>query len=270
MVPRGPSFAFTTPIALSPRRHTHRRATDQRGAPLRMALPDNSALQRSVAQWGLNIDPKDSFNSISALRVEPPLLCVPDLLTPAQCDALIAAQSANMSESELYLNYRLNTDSRSQRCGFRSNVAHDEPSLQPVLEQIHKLLGFSDRSFLFAEQLWTRPTRRTVVIRDVTTVRYEPGEGVPAHVDGKDCTVLICLQEPKRGGRTIFPKDAVYVEQTRGTALIYHSKEKLLHYAEEVEEGTKWVLQLLIDFNVRPDELDVKVDYATGQVQVAS
>ncbi|KAI0563307.1 Prolyl 4-hydroxylase alpha subunit [Gracilaria domingensis] len=235
-----------------------------------MALSDNSLLQPSVAQWGPYIDSKDSFNSISALRVEPPLLSVPKLLTVAQCDALIAAQSANMSESELYLSYRLNTDSRSQHCGFRSNVAHDEPSLQPVLEQIHNLLGFSGRSFLFAEQFWTRPTRCTVVIRDLTTVRYEPGEGVPAHVDGKDCTVRICLQELKREGRTNFPKDSVYLEQTRGMALIYHSKEKLLHCAEEVEEGTKWVLQLLIDLNVRPDKPDVKVDCATRQVQIAS
>ncbi|CAN8067982.1 unnamed protein product [Agarophyton chilense] len=270
MIGCSPRLAFTTSVVLAKTHHARDNIRKQRKASLWMALPKNHALQQSVAEWGLTIDPQDDFDSISSLNVQPPLLRVPDLLTPAQCDALIAAQSTNAFESELYLNYRLNTNSGTQSCGFRTNVAPNEPSFQPILEQIHKVLGFTNRSFVFAEQLWTRPTKRTVVIRDATTVRYKPGEGVPAHVDGNDCTVLICLQEPKRGGRTIFPNDGVYVEQMRGSALIYHSKHKLLHFAEEVEDGTKWVLQLLIDFTIRPDEPDVDIDYTTGRVKIAS
>ncbi|PXF40610.1 hypothetical protein BWQ96_09673 [Gracilariopsis chorda] len=255
-----------------------------------MALPDNPALRESVKCWGLNIDSHNQFAAITALNTDPPLLRVPNFLTPDQCEALIAAQTTKNNESNLYLNYRINQElnsadeseeaaqliqctdtadsyvSSSARSGFRAQVHHNEAALQPVLQQLNKLLGFEQREFVFAEELWIRPTKRTVVIRDVTTVRYYVGEGVPPHVDGKDCTVLICLQEPDHGGRTVFPEDAVWVAQTRGTALVYHSKKQLLHFAEAVEKGTKWVLQLLIDFRVRADELDVHIDYKTGAV----
>ena len=48
----------------------------------------------------------------------------------------------------------------------------------------------------------------------------------------------------------------------KGTALFYSSKKELLHYAERVRAGEKWIMQLLIDFKVKPGEL--AIDHRTG------
>ena len=82
-------------------------------------------------------------------------------------------------------------------------------------------------------------TDERVVVRDQTTVRYEVGEGVAPHVDGKHVTVLICLEEPLSGGRTVFPDDGIAVAPKKGCAFVYRSCGELVHFAEAV--GTKWV-----------------------------
>lgn len=254
-----------------------------------MRLPSNRRLQEAVSEWGLTIDAADRFGSgITALSTDPPLLRVENFLSAGECAALVALQRARTDESDLYLNYRVNREvgaaaasneaaglisefsaaratlDASMRSGLRCQVAPDAPALQPVLRQASALMGFSGREFVFAEGMWRRPSRRSVVVRDQTTVKYDIGEGVAPHVDGHDATVLVCLQEPKKGGRTVFPEASIAVEPVVGAALVYRSKKGLLHFAEAVEEGQKWVLQLLIDFRVRGDEPDV--DFGTGTV----
>ena len=111
-----------------------------------------------------------------------------------------------------------------------------------------------------------RPNARTYVVRDVTVVHYREGEGVRPHVDGKDATVLVYLScgELGMGGATCLPEVGLRVEPVKGDALIYWSKGELLHFAERVRGGDKWILQMLIDFRVRPGEPDV--DFRTGRV----
>ena len=57
-----------------------------------------------------------------------------------------------------------------------------------VAPRVLRLLGLETRNHRFAEELYFRPDRATVLIRDATVVRYRGGEGVAPHVDGKDCT----------------------------------------------------------------------------------
>lgn len=254
-----------------------------------MRAPANKTLQTNLAAWGVTIDPDDKFGDrISAISVDPPMLRVENFITPAECDAIIALQRCATDESDLYLNYRVNhevgvstasaeaekligefsssraTLDASMRSGFRAQVAPTAGELEPVLRSTKAVLGFGSRGLVFEEGLWIRPNRRTVVVRDQTTVRYGAGEGVAPHVDGKDATVLVCLQAPEEGGRTVFPEEGIAVPGVKGVALVYRSKKGLLHFAEAVGKGEKWVLQLLIDFRVRADEADV--DFSTGQV----
>ena len=254
-----------------------------------MHAAPNNALPLALSAWGLSLDPHNKLAaSLTTINRSPPLLRIANFLTASQCDALIALQAAATSESDLYLNYRVNRElsssaiSReaarliaefplardalrpSMRSGFRAQIPPDAPQLRPVLRAVSDALGFAGRDFVFAEGQWIRPTRRTVVVRDQTTVQYRVGEGVAPHVDGKDLTVLVCLHAPEDGGRTVFPEDGVAVKPEKGAAIVYRSKDALLHFAEPVHAGTKWVMQLLIDYNVRPDEIDV--DYQTGTV----
>lgn len=254
-----------------------------------MRLPDIPQLERNLSKLGLTIDPHDEFGPhISALCTNPPLLRVSNFLNASQCAALIKLQSDVTTESDLYLNYRVNQQvtsttrsaeaaklidefsasraslTSSMRSGFRAQISPTAIEMQPVLKRTKELLGFSGREFVFEENMWRRPNGRSVVVRDQTTVKYEVGEGVAPHVDGKDVTVLICLEAAEEGGRTVFPEEGLAVKGEVGSAIIYQSKKGMLHFGEAVEKGRKWVLQLLIDFQVRHDELDI--DYSTGMV----
>lgn len=250
----------------------------------------SSDLRELTSDWGLTLDPYNRHTSnLSVVHQAPPLLRHNALLTASECKALILCQMDNRTEASLYLNYRVNREVASGEdsaeaaaliaateasatamranmlSGFRAQVTPDEKALAPLLERLQDVLGFHGRQWTFAEGAWVRPNRRQVVVRDVTTVHYNVGEGVAPHVDGKDITVLICLKEPIRGGRTVFTKENIAMPPKLGAALIYSSKTQLVHFAEPVSDGEKWVLQLLIDHRIRDDEMDV--DYSTGHVK---
>lgn len=287
-------LSFLTPCPTLRLHAAHHHPVQQpRTRHVYMRVPQHPELQTNLQSWGVTIDPSDTFGSrISPVSIDPPLLRIENFLTDAQCDALIALQDGATDESDLYLNYRVNKEvnssaasteaeklieefsssqstlDASMRSGFRAQIPPESPELVPVMERTRALLGFEDREFVFEEGIWRRPNRRTVMVRDQTTVRYNVGEGVAPHVDGNDVTVLICLKQPEQGGRTVFPEDGLAVVPMHGAAIVYRSKKELLHFAEAVTQGQKWVLQLLIDFHVRDDEPDV--DFATGKVFQAS
>lgn len=260
------------------------------------AAAQAQALNAHVSEaWALNLDPSNNHaQHLSLLCKSPPIVRHSSLLTPSECACLIKSQSKNTSESSLYLNYRVNkqlttsTSSQSSEAaeliaatrlsaasslsasspsGFRSQIPSDNSVLHnSLLPKLKGLLGISEnRKWVFEEGAWVRPNSRQIIIRDATTVFYRKGEGVPPHVDGKDLTVLICLKEPGEGGATVFTKEEVAVRPQQGAGILYQSKESMPHFAQVVEDGEKWVLQLLIDFVIRDDEMD-GVDYTAGTV----
>lgn len=219
-----------------------------------------------------------------------------NFLSIEQCESLINKQSKKTNstdEADLYLNFRVNQEvshsdgqqsneaaaliaateisatsslDAGSRSGFRAQVDPQLPEVEAVLDKLGELLGFKakQRKWVFEEGAWVRPNKRQVVVRDVTTVHYEHGEGVAPHVDGKDLTILICLHQPQFGGDTVFTTQGIAVPPLQGQAILYSSKTAMPHFAQPVEKGVKWVMQLLIDHGVRADELEV--DYITGQV----
>lgn len=247
------------------------------------------------------------FDRATRLNDDPPAFAVDAFLTPEECAEIIrSAQEQRLSgaaEADLYLNYRVNQEvdggdgqsgeaaaliedqnlSRDQlsagaSSGFRLQLSRLGAQLERCHEEgddalgrrLLRLLGLADRRLRFAEDPWIRPDRLYVVVRDVTAVHYLPGEGVAPHVDGKDVTVLIYLNDVAEGcgGRTVFPEDGFASTPVLGRALVYHSKQRLLHYSEALraEGGEKWVMQLLVDFRHNDLSSEPFVDYRTGQV----
>lgn len=211
--------------------------------------PAVSATVAPVTQQPLNWDvtlPSDLRHEV--LNVSPPLLRLPGFLTTDECGALISAQlQASPSERDNYLNF----DSGAGH-GLRQGVDPTGAALVPVLRQLSKM--FPGRAARFAEELFHRPSAGELIVRDATTVHYQAGEGVARHVDGKDLTLLVYLQAPTDGGATVFPDIGHHARPAVGDALLYESKEGLLHFAEDVADGEKWVLQLLVDYRVRADD----------------
>jgi 2OG-Fe(II) oxygenase superfamily len=258
-------------------------------------LHSRPALAKSLERWGLRPDSLNRF-ALTALNADPPLLCVDEFLSDAECNALVESQRQQSAECDMYLNYRVNSElvetegagvsaeavklidawslssdalTAGDRSGFRTRVDPGSDAFQPILEKVKVLLGLERKEAVFAEDAWVRPNRRSFCIRDQTTVYYRLGEGVSPHVDGKDATVLIYLSgeasvSDEAGGATCFPEIGLRIKPKKGTALLYWSKHHLLHYAEKVRVGEKWICQLLVDFRVRNDEPEV--DWQTGQI----
>ena len=91
--------------------------------------------------------------------------------------------------------------------------------LDLVAPKALSLLGLSHRNYRFKEELYYRPDRATVIVRDATVVRYREGEGVAPHVDGKDATLLVYLNTCRGGGHTVFPEDGLAFPPRQGGAL---------------------------------------------------
>lgn len=155
------------------------------------------------------------------------------------------------------------------RCTEQELEEEARPQGGSIARRVADLLGLGREAILFSDKLWYNPSQSRFCFRDQTVVHYKVGEGVAPHVDGKDATILMYLNDVPEGcgGRTIFSEAGLAMPVRRGTALLYCSKgQNLLHYAERVAEGEKWVSQFLIDFKYRPGMGELKVDYETGAV----
>lgn len=72
------------------------------------------------------------------------------------------------------------------------------------------------------------------------------------------------------GGRTVFPDYGFAQTPSEGTALFYRSQEDLVHYSEAIipkhhHPTTKWILQLLLDFDHEYQPGDCIIDFRTGE-----
>lgn len=237
--------------------------------------------------WGL-VPATERF-AMTLQNESPPLIRVSSFLTREECERIVAAATADDAEEcTEYLNFRVNEDEGGaiESSGYDEaqaaaavewsggalsgrRVRMPEAVLEVVAPKVMDLLGLEHRRYRFAEELFYRPDRATVIVRDATVVRYREGEGVAPHVDGKDATVLIYLNTlTNGGGRTVFPEDGLAFAPVSGDALVYDSTKDLLHFAEPVAKGKeKWVMQLLIDHRLPPGhESSPLVDWETGNI----
>lgn len=215
----------------------------QRSRPVHCSTTINKP---SVLNWSVRL-PKSLRYEV--LNEYPPLIRLESILSKSACAALIEHQKSNSApERANYLNF----DSGDGH-GFRQGIDPKCAAFTPVDSLLREL--FPERTARFSEELWVRPRNHEIVVRDATTVHYHAGEGVGAHVDGKDATLLFYLQEPISGGDTNFCNAQISCPVKQGDALLYESKHALTHYAEKVTEGEKWVMQLLIDYRVRSDDI---------------
>lgn len=256
-----------------------------RGARARAAASSDVMDAVGVA-WGLA--PATHAFDISLQHEAPPLLRVRHFLTDAECDAIVAAASGDDVEvCTEYLNHRVNAGEEAGDSsgydeaaasaalewsdGATSGLRVRAPAsvVETVAPRVLDLLGLEGRGFRVADQLYYRPDRATVLVRDATVVRYRGGEGVAPHVDGKDATVLVYLNTVEGGGgRTVFPEDGLAFSPVKGDALVYDSRDDLLHFAEPVLNGReKWILQLLVDHRLPPGgDTAPLVDWETGKI----
>ena len=255
-----------------------------------LASASTSALVDAVGEaWAL--EPATDRFAMTLMNESPPLIRVGGFLSEDECERVIrAACGDDAEECTEYLNHRVNVDDGGE---LDEPSGYDEEQARVALEwsagatsgrrvratgealdlvgpKVLELLGLSHRKIRVAEELYFRPDRATVIVRDATVVHYQANEGVAPHVDGKDATVLIYLNtvDGDGGGRTVFPEHGLAFPPSKGDALVYDSRDDLLHFAEPVADGReKWVMQLLIDHRLPPGSENAPlVDWETGLV----
>ena len=179
---------------------------------------------------------------------------IPNFLTHAQCDALVAAaESRGLIPSEVggVDDGRLDLSVRvSEQTWF-------SPGQHPVTDVIRKKTA----AVLAAAVGSGGACIPKYKFEDIQVARYVPGGKYDEHHDGTECvdgtcpanqrltTLMVYLSEPEGGGRTRFPLLGKSVAPRKGSALFFWVAdpasrdifEKTLHAGEPVTRGTKWI-----------------------------
>jgi len=71
---------------------------------------------------------------------------------------------------------------------------------------------------------------------------YLPGERIRPHVDSNRATLLVYLNDVRRGGHTVFPTLGFKVRPLKGLMLVFPNQPPLMHAGEPVDVGDKWIL----------------------------
>ena len=176
-----------------------------------------------------------------------------DLLTPEECDQLIAyAKKKGMKESDV-LSYGAETDTVVDTKSRRSKTAW-------ISDNEHSL---AMKVALISEKLTGLPRNTQEMLQ---VAYYEPGGKFNDHYDAcseknKDycdkmnryagqrrSTLLIYLNDNFTGGETVFPKINVTVKPKKGKGILFWNTtpeeiiiSESMHRGNPVEGGEKWI-----------------------------
>ena len=224
------------------------------GVPLATRLPVSSDLvATSAVPWpvldagGTMVDAGDKWVEVIEQRHDPELMVFANLLSPAECEALIDAARPRMSRS-LTVDIKtggeeLHPDRTSQGMFFERN---ENAVVQRIETRIAKLLRWPIQNGEGLQVLRYPPGAQYKPHYDY----FNPAEpGTPAILQRggqRVATLIMYLFEPEAGGATVFPDIGVQVAPKRGNAVFFsyaqaHPAGRTLHGGEPVVTGEKWI-----------------------------
>ena len=201
----------------------------------------------SLDASGTMVDAGDKWVQVITHRQAPELMVFANLLSPAECDALIDAARPRLSRS-LTVDIKtggeeLHPDRTSEGMFFARS---ENAVVQRIETRIAKLLNW--------------PVQNG---EGLQVLRYPPGAQYRPHYDYFDprepgtpailtrggqrvATLIMYLFEPEAGGATVFPDIDVQVAPVRGNAVFFsyaqaHADSRTLHGGEPVTAGEKWI-----------------------------
>ena len=196
---------------------------------------------------GTMVDAGDKWVGVLHHRHEPELMVFANLLSPAECEALIDAARPRLSRS-LTVDVQtggeeLHPDRTSQGMFFERS---ENALVQRIEARIAKLLGWPIKNG-----------------EGLQVLRYPVGAQYRPHYDYFDpakpgtptiltrggqrvATLIIYLFEPETGGGTVFPDIKLQVAPRPGNAVFFsyaqaHPVSGTLHGGEPVISGEKWI-----------------------------
>ena len=216
----------------------------QHAAPV---LPAGAMPFASLDASGTMVDAGDKWVQVITHRQAPELMVFANLLSPAECDALVDAARPRLSRS-LTVDTKtggeeLHPDRTSQGMFFARS---ENAVVQRIETRIARLLNWPQQNG-----------------EGLQVLRYPPGAQYRPHYDYFDpreagtpailkrggqrvATLIMYLREPESGGATVFPDIDVRVAPVRGNAVFFsypqaHADSRTLHGGEPVTAGEKWI-----------------------------
>ncbi len=196
---------------------------------------------------GTMVDAGDKWVEVIEQRHDPEILVFANLLSPAECEALIDAARPRLSRS-LTVDIKtggeeLHPDRTSQGMFFERN---ENAVVQRIETRIAKLLRWPIQNGEGLQILRYPPGAQYKPHYDY----FNPAEpGTPAILERggqRVATLIIYLYEPEAGGATVFPDIGLQVAPRRGNAVFFsyaqaHPASRTLHGGEPVVTGEKWI-----------------------------
>ena len=201
----------------------------------------------SLDASGPMVDAGDKWVQVISHRQSPDLMVFANLLSPAECDALIDAARPRLSRS-LTVDTKtggeeLHPDRTSQGMFFARS---ENAVVQRIETRIAKLLNWPVQNGEGLQILRYPPGAQYRPHYDYFDPR-EPGTPAILKRGGQRvATLIIYLLEPEAGGATVFPDLDVQVAPVRGNAVFFsyaqaHADSRSLHGGDPVTAGEKWI-----------------------------
>ncbi len=222
--------------------HLNERLVPQQGQSAALRVPE-PALADSPAQ----VDCGDGTVNVLVALTQPRIVVFGNLLSPAECDALIADAAPRMARSLTVATKtggeEVNDDRTSDGMFFQRG---ENPLIQRIEERIARLLNWPIENGEGLQVLHYRPGAEYKPHYDYFDPA-EPGTATIVQRGGQRVgTLVIYLNTPEKGGGTIFPDAHVEVAPQRGNAVFFsyerpHPGTRSLHGGAPVIAGDKWI-----------------------------
>ena len=214
----------------------------QQGLPSAVPVPEPQ-LDESPAQ----VDCGDRVVIVLLAMAQPRIVVFGNLLSPEECDALIAAATPRLARSLTVATKtggeEVNADRTSDGMFFQRG---EGPVVQRVEERIARLLNWPVENGEGLQVLHYRPGAEYKPHYDYFDPA-EPGTATILKRGGQRVgTLVMYLNTPEKGGGTTFPDVHVEVAPQRGNAVFFsyerpHASTRTLHGGAPVIAGEKWI-----------------------------
>ncbi len=225
-----------------------READRQTGTPIAADLPPALAVPDPFgAEQALYLDAGDRRVPVLAAMHQPRIVVLGNLLSDAECEALIAAARPRLARSLTVAvetgGEELNADRTSEGMFFERGA---DALIGQIEARIARLLNWPVENGEGLQVLRYPPLAEYKPHYDYFDPQ-QPGTPVVLKRGGQRvATLIVYLNEPEQGGATVFPDVHFEVAPKRGNAVFFsydrpHPSTRSLHGGAPVLRGEKWI-----------------------------
>jgi len=189
--------------------------------------------------------------AMQTLKTKPRIFVIPDFLTPAECDHMIATARPSLARSTVLDDSKPNAgalDSRRTSHGMFFPQDPQDPILRNVEQRIADLTKIPVPNGEAMQVLWYQVGAEYLPHYDYFSPTTPGGASALSRGGQRVATFIMYLNTPEAGGETIFPLAYVSVIPKKGMALLFYNCQPsgevdplTLHGGASVRAGEKWI-----------------------------